>query len=389
MRINLIIGLAFLALLPAPCTAPLLESSDVAPTAPVEIPLVPLKPASEPAPPAEENQPEASGIPTPRARRLWAGELQLAADVDDIPAIFAEDDIFVDAEAGSREWLDEELVIGLELNEDVRAYPIRLLSLHEIVNDTVGGRPVAVTWCPLCFSAIVFDRRVDDKELTFGVSGLLYFNNLVMYDHRTETLWSQMLGEAIKGALRGDRLEFLPSLMTSWGEWKRRHPVTKVLSAEAMGRNADEIIDPYVGYYTSGAAGVTGWANESELLKAKELVAGVQVGEEARGYPFEIVHSNGLINDRLNDIPLLLAFIHDLETVAVYRAEANGQALTFSDGSEPGLMRDDQSGSLWEVQTGQAVDGPLAGSNLPRLAAPLVFWFAWSDIHTNSDVYVE
>jgi hypothetical protein len=177
--------------------------------------------------------------------------------------------------------------------------------------------------------------------------------------------------------------------MTSWGEWKAEHPNTTVLSAEEMGRNAGEIIDPYAGYYTSGAAGITGWTNENDLLKAKDLVVGIQVGEEARGYPFALVHSSGLVNDRLNGVPLLLAFVQDLETVAVYRAEANGQELTFSEGDEPGLLRDDQTSSLWEVQTGRAVSGPLAGSNLSRMAAPLVFWFAWSDIHTNSDVYSE
>ena len=383
------LGLAFLVLLLAACTAPGLESSDVAPTVAAATPTVAPTQAATPMPPTGEVQPEAGDIPTPSPRRLWAGELQLAADVDDIPAIFAQGDIFVDAGAGSQEWLDEELVIGLELNGDARAYPVRLLSLHEVVNDTVGGRPVAVTWCPLCFSAIVFDRLVDGKELTFGVSGLLYYNNLVMYDHRTETLWSQVLGQAIKGALRGNRLEVVPSLITSWGEWKTEHADTKVLSAEEMGRKAEEIIDPYASYYTSGAAGVTGWSNENDLLEAKELVVGVQVGEEVRGYPFEVVHSSGLINDRLNDIPLLLAFVPDLQTVAVFRAEIDGQTLTFSVGDAPGLVRDDQSGSLWEVQTGRAIEGSLAGNELPRLAAPLVYWFAWSDIHTNSDVYVE
>jgi hypothetical protein len=388
MRIEHTIGLAFLVLILAACTAPGIGSSGATPTSPAKTSLAAPIPMPEPSPTAVA-QLAPGGIPTPRPRRIWAGEMQLAADVDDIPAIFAEDIIFVDAAAGSREWLDEELVIGLEMNGDARAYPIRLLSLHEIVNDNVGGRPVAVTWCPLCFSAIVFDRLVDGNELTFGVSGFLYHNNLVMYDHRTETLWSQILGEAVKGALRGDRLEVVPSIITSWGEWKAQQPETRVLSAKETGRNADEIIDPYAGYYASGAAGVTGWTNQNDLLKAKALVVGVQIGDEARGYPFELVHSHGLINDRLNDVPLLLAFVQELDSVTVYRAETDGQELTFVESDDPGVLRDEQTSSLWEVQTGRAIVGPLAGNVLSRVASPLVFWFAWSDIHTNSDVYAE
>lgn len=331
-------------------------------------------------------EPEIDTLPTRRPRRLRAGELQLAADVDDIPAIFAEDDIFVDVASGDEEWQDEELVIGLELNGDVRAYPVRLLSLHEIVNDTVGGQPVAITWCPLCFSAIVFDRNVAGKELTFGVSGFLYFNNLVMYDHRSNTLWSQMLGEGIKGAFRGERLDIIPSLMTSWADWKEQHPDTLVLSAVEMGRN-EEVLDPYAGYYTGGGIGVTGWANPNELLDPKELVVGIEVGGTARGYPLGLIYEQGIVNDTLNTLPLVLVFDPALETATVYRAEAGDMKLSFTSATVSSLMQDEQTGTLWEIGTGLATEGPLAGTRLSRVAAPLVFWFAWSDIHPKSDVF--
>ncbi len=336
--------------------------------------------------PTKEPEQESEVVPTRRPRRLRAGELQLAADVDDIPAIFAEDDIFVDVVTGDEEWLDEELVIGLEFNGDIRAYPVRLLSLHEIVNDTVGGQPVAVTWCPLCFSAIVFDRNVDGKELTFGVSGFLYFNNLVMYDHRSNTLWSQMLGEGIKGAFRGERLEIFPSLMTSWAEWKEIHPDTLVLSAVAMGRN-DEVIDPYAGYYTGGGIGVTGWANPNDLLDPKELVVGVEIGDATRGYPLRLISEVGVVNDELNTTPLVLVFDPALDTATIYRAEVDDTKLSFIATDYLGLIQDEQTGTLWEIGTGLAVDGQLAGSRLARIAAPLVFWFAWSDLYPESDVF--
>lgn len=325
-------------------------------------------------------------IPTPLPRRLWAGELQLAADVDDIPAIFAEDDFFVNLEDGSREWSDEEMVIGLAINGDVRAYPVRILSNHEIVNDMVGGQPVAVTWCPLCFSAITFDRVVDGKVHTFGVSGFLYYNNLVMYDHRTNTLWSQMLAQGIKGAQRGQFLAILPSFMSSWGEWKTSHPDTRVLSAVQMGNDID-IVDPYVGYYGSGSAGITGWANPNELLGPKELVVGLVAGASARAYPSQLLQELLVINDSLDNFPVLISFDEGHGTTHAYHAQVAGQILSFIPGPEPGMMVDEQSGSIWRIGPGIAIEGPLEGEHLERVAAPLVFWFAWSDIHTNSDVY--
>ncbi len=123
--------------------------------------------------------------------------------------------------------LDREPVIGLEINGDARAYPLAILIWHEIVNDTVGGVPVAVTFCPLCNTAIVFDRRVDGKTLDFGTTGLLRFSDLVMYDRATESFWQQATGEAIVGAMTGRRLRQLPARLESWAEFKRRFATRK------------------------------------------------------------------------------------------------------------------------------------------------------------------
>ncbi|UCG24070.1 MAG: DUF3179 domain-containing protein [Chloroflexota bacterium] len=326
-------------------------------------------------------------LPTPRPRRLKPGDLRIAADEDDIPAIFAEDDLFVDAESGDLEWHEDDPIIGLVVGDDARAYPVRLLSNHEIVNDVVGGEPVVVTWCPLCFSALVFSRVVDGKELTFGVSGYLFNDNLVMYDHRTNTLWSQLIAEAIKGAYRGERLALFPSSMTSWNDWKNRFPNTRVLSAERLGLSAEEVVDPYVGYYESGIAGLTGQEETNSVLRPKALVVGVTVGDTARAYPVSDVQSLGLINDKLGGASLLVAFDNGLDSVVVYHQGVGGQQLTFSPAEEDGLLSDDQTGSLWQVSTGKAIDGPLEGQRLGRLAAPLVFWFAWSDLQPKGDVY--
>ena len=323
----------------------------------------------------------------PPKRRLNAGELLLAADIDDIPAIFATDDLFVDAAAGSAEWPDDELVMALQIGDDARAYPVRLLSLHEIVNDTVGGQAVAITWCPLCFSAIVFDRVVNGRTLTFGVSGYLYRDNLVMYDHQTNTFWSQLVGQAIRGGQRGQQLAVLPSIITTWGEWKQQYPATRILSAERLGRSADDIIDPYAGYYTSGAAGFSSNLEQNDLLPRKSLVIGLIAGKNARAYPLETVRAEGVINDQLGVLPALLVFDQALGTVLVYRREAANQTLTFSWSEQPGLLRDAETNSVWDAQTGTAVSGALIGESLPQLSGPLVFWFAWSAIQPATDVY--
>jgi hypothetical protein len=145
-----------------------------------------------------------------------------------------------------------EPVIGLEIGGDARAYPLRILIWHEIVNDVVGGRPVTVTYCPLCNSAIVFDRRVGDRLLDFGTTGKLRNSDLVMYDRQTETWWQQFTGEAIVGELVGTTLTLIPARLESFAQFRERHPPGRVLvpNDPTMRRYGD---NPYAGYDTSGA----------------------------------------------------------------------------------------------------------------------------------------
>lgn len=320
---------------------------------------------------------------TSRPRLLYPGELQLAADIDDIPAIFANDAIFVDVGTGNLEWPPDELVIGVEINGQSRAYPVRLLSLHEIVNDVIGGQPVAVTWCPLCYTAIVFNRVIGGRELTFGVSGYLYRNNLVMYDHQTNTLWSQALAQAIRGAQRRTFLEMLPSTLSRWEAWQELYPGTTILSAEKMGKKADSIIDPYAGYYNSGSAGIAGVKNPDDRLGPKSLVVGFQLGEHIRAYPLDTIQVSGFINDILGVTGLLLIYDDELQTVRAY----DSGSLAFEMDAQTGFMRDGKTGSLWDPKTATAIEGSFKGQTLPRLASPLVYWFAWADIHPNSELY--
>lgn len=323
-------------------------------------------------------------------RRLDAGELLLAADDDAIPALFLDDTVFVDVTAGNQEWRADDRVIGVEINGDARAYPVRLMSLHEIANDTIGGRPVAVTWCPLCFTAIVFDRVVEGlgapRELTFGVSGFLYRNNLVMYDHQTNTLWSQVLGEALRGAQRGTQLNFYGSSLSTWSEWQAAYPETRIVSAESLSLRADEIVDPYAGYYSSGAAGFDTGAERDSTLPAKQLVAGLVLGGDARAYDLATLADQTVVNDTVADTPVAVLYDRAFSTAHTYRRTLDNQTVTF-DAATPGTVVDRETGSQWDIRSGEAVSGPLAGQRLDRLSAPLVFWFAWTDIYPQSDVY--
>ncbi|MGH2581962.1 MAG: DUF3179 domain-containing protein, partial [Anaerolineales bacterium] len=311
--------------------------------------------------------------------RLLPGELILAANPDDIPAVFANDSLFVDAEAGSEEWHDEEEIVAVEINGQARAYPIRLLSLHEIVNDTVGGQPIAVTWCPLCYSALVFSRVVEGQELTFGVSGYLFKNNLVMFDHQTNSLWSQLLFQSIKGGYNGQPLQVLHGVHTTWGAWKDLYPETTVLSARQMGRR-DEIFDPYALYYHSGATGIGG-ENPDPRLDGKTLIIGLTFGGESIAYPFDLIREANVINAILSEAPFLLVYNPELNSVTAFDRATQSGVLTFQQSPTSSMLIDMETSSTWDPQLGQAIDGPLAGEQLTRLTAPLAFWFAWADLH--------
>jgi len=151
---------------------------------------------------------------------------------------------FVSAVEAGRLLRASDIVLGVEFGATAKAYPVRILNWHEVVNDTVGRQPVLISWCPLCGSGIVFDPRIDGQTGTFGISGLLYKRNLLLYDHATESLWSQLGTIAVAGALAGTELHILPSTETTWTAWRNQHPQTLVLSF-MTGYKRDYSADPY------------------------------------------------------------------------------------------------------------------------------------------------
>ncbi len=175
-------------------------------------------------------------------------------------------------------------VIGVVLNDEARAYPLRILNYHEIVNDVVGGSPIVISWCPLCGSALVFSAITGERILHFGVSGLLYNSDVLMYDKETNSLWSQLMMQAVSGPLQGERLHFLPSEVTTWADWRQRYPNTLVLSEET-GYSRNYKVNPYAGY-TLRPDLFAPVADTSDLLPEKKQVLGVAANGKYKAYNF-------------------------------------------------------------------------------------------------------
>lgn len=332
--------------------------------------------------PPTGSDPEPQPSATPRPYRLQPGQLVLATTEDSIPSIDAQPSDFIGREQGDQEWGDVELVIGLALDGQAKAYPVRLLSLHEIVNDHVGEEAVAVTWCPLCFTPIVFERRVAGQELTFDVSGYLLENNLVMVDRQTGTLWSQLLAQSVRGPLRRSWLEILPSRLVTWGDWKGAHPETLVLSARSLGYDPAALIDPYAGYYSSGAVGL-GDSADDDRLPAKAVIVGVSLDGQALALLPEQVRQAWPLQLTIANRPMLVVYDQSLQAVIVYERVVDGTTLDFSLDAE-GELIDHQSGTTWRPRDGVGLRGPLAERELVNIPATVAFWFAWSSLHPNT-----
>lgn len=216
---------------------------------------------------------------------------------------------------------DRDRVLGMDLHGIKKAYPIKILNHHEIVNDRFGDRKIVVTFCPLCGTGIAFAPEVNGETLQFGVSGLLYNSDMLLYDRKTDSLWSQILGKAISGPLRGSRLRTLPITHTTWADWRDRHRDTSVLSTRT-GHFRNYQRSPY-GDYTSNDKVYFPISHQSRRYHPKERVIGIEVNGKFRAYPFsELGKSSGRITERLNGITVSITFD---KTNGSGRAESNGK----------------------------------------------------------------
>ncbi|ELZ98812.1 hypothetical protein C440_00610 [Haloferax mucosum ATCC BAA-1512] len=318
-------------------------------------------------------------------------ELRRGAPKDAIPALTSP--VFADEWARFDEVdvaLDDSFeVVGVELDGIARAYPLAILNWHEIVNDSFGDRPVVVTYCPLCGSAVVADRLVAGEPTYFGVSGYLWMSDLVMYDDRTESLWSQVLATAIRGDRTGDTLSLLPSTISTWGEWKASHPETEVLvpppvSGTIRGRQTRNYgVNPYRDYQQSSTIGI-GFNDEvDDRLHPKTSVLGIAAGGVARAYPLDTVNEAGVVNDTVGGLPVVVTASSD-GTLVAYVRRIHGTAVAFERDGNALLA----AGSRWDLLTGRALDGPHDGTTLTRAndRSPM-FWFAWADFNPGTEIY--
>ena len=217
--------------------------------------------------------------------------------------------------------------------------------------------------------------------LTFGVSGKLLLNAMVMYDRQTDSLWSQFLGEAVEGPLAGTKLEFASSQLTTWSAWKGEYPDTLVLDTQGP------ISDHYAPYYTDGRSGVLGQSYFDGRLPSKDLVVGISGQSSQKAYPHKRLAELPLLNDEFEGTNILVTLDVAARSTSVFRSNLNGMELTFSQASVPGEMTDAETGSVWRKMSGVAIAGPLKGSRLTPYPSFDAFWFAWTDFYPNTKLF--
>jgi hypothetical protein len=302
-------------------------------------------------------------------------------------------------------WLDEqEPVIVVQIGEDTRAYPLQIMTWHEIVNDEVGGKPISVTFCPLCNTAYAFVRpEVDGDITTFGTSGKLYNSNLVMYDRATESYWPQAWGKAVMGPLTGTELDRVPAQIVSWGDFRSAFPEGLVLSRDT-GHQRDYGSNPYPGYDDIDNPPFLFDGEVDGRLTAVERVLGVEAGDHVVAFPYFRLRESAqgpwaAVNSEVGEEPVVvvwkagtvsaldsetIAQSRDVGAAAAFSRAIDGRTLTFR-AAESGVM-DEETGSTWTL-LGKAIRGPLAGQELQAMDAHDSFWFDWAAFHPETELW--
>ena len=296
-------------------------------------------------------------------------------------------------------WLKpQEPVIFLMVEGETRAYPLQILTWHEIVNDEFNGIPITVTICPLCYSAIAFKRTVNKKTYTFGVSGLLRHSDLVMYDRQSLSLWQQLTGEAIVGDLTGAKLEKLPAQIISFQQFSEAHPQGRVLSRDT-GFDRSYGQNPYVGYDNVRQRPFLYNGPNDGRLRPLEKVIAISLGNVDMAYPYRLTRERRVIHDEVGGQSIVI--LHDdgavsaLDQEEISRSTEIGSAgvfIPFLDGNPlhfkytDGRFVDQESNSTWDI-TGQALSGALKGRQLESVPHGIYFSFAWFAFKPETELY--
>lgn len=321
-------------------------------------------------------------------------QIVIVKNRDDIPSI---DKPKFETTTMTKTWLaDTEPVIAVMQNGKMRGYPLQILMWHEIVNDTFENIPLAVTYCPLCNSAFVFNRQLGGNILSFGTSGLLRFSNLIMYDRTTESLWQQFTGNSIAGDFTGAKLNFIPSNIVSFKDFWTNHPEGLILSRETgFFRNYGQ--NPYVNYDQIGNFPFLFQGKLDSRLPPMERVVGVWNNSRSIAYPFRLFNQQSVINDNINNLVIFSKRLMNsaldaqsipngklINSMVVLSPFVNGTKLTFY--SNDNFFMDYNTRSTWSI-FGKALNGPLKGTQLKWLLNGIPFWFAWAAFYPNTAIY--
>lgn len=272
-------------------------------------------------------------------------------------------------------------VMGITIEGQSRAYPVGLMSRYEIANDRLGGQEVAVTFCAYCKTGISFLRTVEDKTLHFEVSGKFLDNAMVMMDRETGSLWAQSRLEAVKGDLAGQTLALLTASQVPWQEWVNAHPdTTLVIDEEASVAEANSGFALPV----LPSAGSDAGSDSVELVA--DYVIGVSSEEEAWGFPIEEIEKVAVVNEEITgQAPFVLVALEQPGAIMAWQRTHEGQTLTFVE--EGGLLKDQETGTIWNKESGQAEKGPLEDAQLQPFSVKLTHWLGWIDLHPSSTLW--
>ncbi len=281
----------------------------------------------------------------------------------------------------------------------VRGYPLHILTWHEVVNDRFGDVPVAVTFCPLCNTALAFDRRVAGTTLDFGVSGNLRNSDLIMWDRQTHSWWQQATGEGIVGVHAGVVLKPVPAAVISFADFARSFPAAEILT-EDTGFSREYGLNPYDNYDAAGSRPFLFSGTIDKRLDGLERVVALAAGGDSLAVPFSRLSRTGVANLTVGGARIVVLWSagtvsaldaaqieksRDVGAAVAYVAEARGRPLALA-AAGPGVFRDAETGSTWDV-TGLSTSGPLAGERLAVAVHTVEFWFAWAAFHPGTAIW--
>jgi len=295
----------------------------------------------------------------------WGGVV-----VDGIPSL--DNPRLIDA-ADADYMQDDDLVFGAAINDDVRAYPLRIMGWHEMFNETIGGVPVALAYCTLCGAGILFETQVEGhaNPMVFGSSGFLYRSNKLMFDRGTKSLWNQFTGEPVVGPLvnSGIKLKIRPVAITTWKEWRTGNPSTKILSLDTGHRRDYGSGVVYKDYFSSSELMFPAIVRDESQVKRKDYVFGIRSPAASKAWPVSVFGRGRVINDSVGSLPVVLVGNSLTRTVRAY--ERGDRSFEFT-GSQREITG---PGGTWRASETELV-GP-DGTKLARIAGHVAYWFAW------------